>query len=61
VRKKCADFEHTLGPAAHSDGAQIRMAVIMNDVPLLTTPSAAAAALEAIQAIRRKELHYRSL
>jgi carbamoyl-phosphate synthase large subunit len=50
-----------LGPAAHSDGAQIRMAAIMNDVPLLTTLSAAAAALEAIWAFRRKELHYRSL
>ena len=50
-----------LGPAAHSDGAQIRMAAIMNDVPLLTTLSAAAAALEAIQAFRRRELRYRSL
>jgi carbamoyl-phosphate synthase large subunit len=50
-----------LGPAAHSDGAQIRMAAIMNDVPLLTTLSAAAAALDAIHAFRHKELRYRSL
>jgi carbamoyl-phosphate synthase large subunit len=50
-----------LGPAAHSDGAQIRMAAIMNDVAILTTLSAAQAALEAIHAIRKKELKYRSL
>ncbi len=31
------------------------------NVPLLTTLSAAAAAVAAIKAVRQKELHYRSL
>jgi carbamoyl-phosphate synthase large subunit len=50
-----------LGPNAHSDGAEIRTAAIAMNVPLLTTLSAAAAAVSAIQAIRKKELRYRSL
>ncbi len=50
-----------LGPHAQSDGAEIRAAAIAMDVPLLTTLSAAAAAVAAIQALRHKELKYRSL
>ena len=49
------------GPDTHSDGAEIRAAAIAMDIPLLTTLSAAAAAVSAIQALRRKELRYRSL
>ena len=50
-----------LGPRTYSDGAQIRAAAIAMDVPLLTTLSAAAAAVTAIRALRQKELRYRSL
>jgi carbamoyl-phosphate synthase large subunit len=50
-----------LGPQAHSDGAEIRAAATAMGVPLLTTLSAAAAAVAAIQALRQKELEYRSL
>ncbi len=50
-----------LGTHAHSEGAQIRAAAIAMNVPLLTTLSAAAAATAAIQAMRKKELSYRSL
>jgi carbamoyl-phosphate synthase large subunit len=50
-----------LGPNAHSDGVEIRSAAIAMNVPLLTTLSAAAAAVSAIQALKKKELHYRSL
>ena len=50
-----------LGPHAHSDGAEIRSAAIAMNVPLLTTLSAAMAAVSAIQAMRKKELKYRSL
>ena len=50
-----------LGPIAHSDGAEIRTAATRMSVPLLTTLSAAAAAVTAIQALRKKELSYRSL
>jgi carbamoyl-phosphate synthase large subunit len=50
-----------LGPHAHTDGAEIRAAAIAMDIPLLTTLSAAAAAVAAIQALRQKELRYRSL
>ncbi len=50
-----------LGPLAHSDGAEIRTAATRMGVPLLTTLSAAAAAVTAIQALRKKELSYRSL
>jgi carbamoyl-phosphate synthase large subunit len=50
-----------LGPNAHSDGAEIRAAAIRMNVPLLTTLSAAAAAVSAIQAVRKKQLSYRSL
>jgi len=50
-----------LGPNAHSDGVEIRSAAIAMNVPLLTTLSAAAAAVSAIQALKKNELHYRSL
>ena len=50
-----------LGPHAHSDGAEIRSAAIAMNVPLLTTLSAAMAAVSAIQALRKNELKYRSL
>jgi carbamoyl-phosphate synthase large subunit len=50
-----------LGPHAHSDGIEIRMAAIAKDVPLLTTLSAARAAVSAIRAMGKKELRYRSL
>ena len=50
-----------LGPHAHSDGAAIRSVAIAMNVPLLTTLSAAMAAVSAIQAMTKKELKYRSL
>jgi carbamoyl-phosphate synthase large subunit len=50
-----------LGPQAHSDGAEIRSAAIAMNVPLLTTLSAAMATISAIQAMRKKELKYRSV
>ncbi len=50
-----------LGPITHSDGALIRSAATRMNIPLLTTLSAAAAAVAAIQALRQKELSYRSL
>ena len=50
-----------LGMNAHSDGAKIRAAAIAMNVPLLTTLSAAAAAVSAIRAVRQNELRYRSL
>jgi carbamoyl-phosphate synthase large subunit len=50
-----------LGPHAHSDGAEIRSAAIAMNIPLLTTLSAAMAAVSAIQAMSKKELSYRSL
>jgi carbamoyl-phosphate synthase large subunit len=50
-----------LGPQSHTDGAEIRAAAITMNVPLLTTLSAAAAAVAAIKALSQKELRYRSL
>ena len=50
-----------LGPHAHSAGAKIRAAAITMNIPLLTTLSAAMAAVSAIQAMNKKELKYRSL
>jgi len=49
------------GTHAHSDGAEIRAAAIAMNIPLLTTLSAAMAAVAAIQAVNKKELRYRSL
>ncbi len=50
-----------LGPHAHSDGAAMRTAAIAMNIPLLTTLSAAMAAVSAIQALNKQELNYRSL
>jgi carbamoyl-phosphate synthase large subunit len=50
-----------LGPHAHSDGATMRSAAITMNIPLLTTLSAAMAAVSAIQALKKHELSYRSL
>jgi carbamoyl-phosphate synthase large subunit len=49
------------GQHSHFDGRQIRRAAIAMDVPLLSTLSAAAAAVVGIRALRAKELRYRSL
>jgi carbamoyl-phosphate synthase large subunit len=50
-----------LGPRAHSDGVEIRQAAVQHRVPLLTTMSAAAAAVNGIHALRERELRVRSL
>ena len=50
-----------LGPRAHSEGALIRAAATLMNVPLLTTLSAAMAAVSAIQSLRKEDLCYRSL
>ncbi len=50
-----------LGPRAQSDGLLIRQAATAMDVPLLTTLSAAAAAVAAIRALREKDFRYRSM
>jgi len=50
-----------LGPHAHTDGVEIRNAAIAMNIPLLTTLSAAMAAVSAIHALSKKELRYRSL
>jgi len=50
-----------LGATAHSDGAAIRAAAVERNIPILTTLSAAAAAVAAIRSLRQKELKYRSL
>ncbi|HBG74787.1 MAG: carbamoyl phosphate synthase large subunit [Chloroflexi bacterium GWB2_49_20] len=50
-----------LGSLARTDGADIRSVAVEMDIPLLTTLSAAAAAVAAIKALQQKELHYRSL
>jgi carbamoyl-phosphate synthase large subunit len=49
------------GRHAHFDGIQIRRAALAMDVPLLTTLSAAAAAVNGIRALRARALRYRSL
>jgi carbamoyl-phosphate synthase large subunit len=50
-----------LGPNAHTDGAEIRAAATLMNVPLLTTLSAATAAVAGIRAVKEKALRYRSL
>jgi len=50
-----------LGTHAHTDGAEIRAVAIAMNIPLLTTLSAAMAAVAAIQALNKKDLRYRSL
>ncbi len=50
-----------LGRDAHDDSIQIRQAAVRQGVPLLTTLSAAAAAVQGIKALRERELRVRSL
>jgi carbamoyl-phosphate synthase large subunit len=50
-----------LGAHAHSDGSEIRAAAIQMNIPLLTTLSAASAAVVGIRALRQSELSYQSL
>ncbi len=50
-----------LGAHAHSDGSEIRAAAIEMNIPLLTTLSAASAAVVGIRALRQSELCYQSL
>ncbi len=50
-----------LGPTAHSDGMRIRTAAVRYGVPLLTTLSAAQAAINGIQALKAHGLRVRSL
>jgi carbamoyl-phosphate synthase large subunit len=50
-----------LGPNAHTDGAEIRAAATLMNVPLLTTLSAASAAVAGIRAVKEKALRYRSI
>jgi len=50
-----------LGPQAHTDGNEIRAAATLMEVPLLTTLSAAAAAVSAIRALKEKDFSYRSM
>jgi carbamoyl-phosphate synthase large subunit len=49
------------GPVAHDDGQMIRTAAVRYGVPLLTTLSAAQAAVSGIRALRDRELRVRSL
>jgi carbamoyl-phosphate synthase large subunit len=49
------------GQHSHFDGRQIRRAAVAMDVPLLSTLSAAAAAVVGIRALRAKTLKYRCL
>ena len=50
-----------LGTKSHADGAEIRAAAILMNLSLLTTLSAASAAVAGVKALREKELQYRSL
>ncbi len=50
-----------LGSTAHGDGAAIRSAAVQYGVPLLTTLSAAQAAVGGIRALRAQDLRVRSL
>jgi carbamoyl-phosphate synthase large subunit len=50
-----------LGRDAHSDGKAIRVAATQYDVPLITTLSAAQAAVSGIRALKAKQLKVRSL
>jgi carbamoyl-phosphate synthase large subunit len=49
------------GPNAISDGSEIRKAAVAAGVPLLTTLSAALAAVNGIRAMQEKQLQFRSL
>jgi carbamoyl-phosphate synthase large subunit len=50
-----------LGSKTHSDGEMIRATAIMMNVPLLTTLTAAMAAVAGIRALKEKNMTYRSL
>ncbi len=50
-----------LGPNAREDGVKIRRLATRMEIPLITTLSAAAAAVNGIRALRQKELRVRSL
>jgi carbamoyl-phosphate synthase large subunit len=50
-----------LGARAHDDGRSMRMAAVQHNVPLLTTLSAASAAINGIIALKAKDLKVRSL
>jgi carbamoyl-phosphate synthase large subunit len=50
-----------LGPNAREDGARIRRLATRTELPLITTLSAAQAAVSGIRALREKELQVRSL
>ncbi|MBN1201575.1 MAG: carbamoyl-phosphate synthase large subunit [Anaerolineae bacterium] len=50
-----------LGSTAHGDGIKIRTAAVRHNVPLLTTLSAAQAAVNGIRALQAQELRVRSL
>jgi carbamoyl-phosphate synthase large subunit len=50
-----------LGSVAHDDGMRLRTAAVRYGVPLLTTLSAAQAAINGIQALKTRELRVRSL
>ncbi|MCW5853834.1 MAG: carbamoyl-phosphate synthase large subunit, partial [Anaerolineae bacterium] len=50
-----------LGRAAHSDGRAMRMAARQHGIPLFTTLSAAAAGVNAIRALKTRQLRVRSL
>ncbi|CAG0933980.1 carbamoyl-phosphate synthase large subunit [Thermoflexales bacterium] len=50
-----------LGARAHDDSRAMRMAAVQHNVPLLTTLSAAAAAINGIAALKAKDLKVRSL
>jgi carbamoyl-phosphate synthase large subunit len=50
-----------LGARAHDDGRTMRMAAVQHNVPLLTTLSAATAAINGIAALKAKDLKVRSL
>ena len=54
-------FNTPLGARAHDDSRAMRMAAVQHNVPLLTTLSAAAAAINGIAALKAKDLKVRSL
>ena len=63
IRERTVDLivNTPYGPSAISDGAEIRKAAIAQGVPLLTTLSAALAAVGGIRAMQDKQLRFRSL
>jgi carbamoyl-phosphate synthase large subunit len=50
-----------LGPTSHSDGEAIRATAVLMNIPLLTTLTAASAAVNGIGALKKKELTYFAL